>query len=80
MMYWEIGIDSAILDYDRRPLLLVASEGDAYSATSVQRLNEIGRGYDKLVIYPGAGHGTEMIRGQPDLTPLMLDWFQQTMD
>ena len=80
MMYWEIAIDSAILDYDRRPLLLVASEGDAYSATSVQRLNEIGRGYDKLVIYPSAGHGTEMIRGQPDLTPLMLDWFQQTMD
>ncbi|MCJ7658074.1 MAG: hypothetical protein MUO67_02875, partial [Anaerolineales bacterium] len=80
MMYWEIGIDSAILDYGRRPLLLVASEGDAYSATSVQRLNEIGRGYDKLVIYPGAGHGTEMIGRQPDLTPLMLDWFQQTMD
>ena len=80
MNYWEIGIENAILDYGRRPLLLVASEGDAYSATSVQRLNEIGRGYDKLVIFPGAAHGTEMIRGQPDLSLLMLDWFQQTMD
>jgi len=80
MNYWEIGIENAILDYGRRPLLLVASEGDAYSATSVQKLNEIGRGYDKLVIYPGAAHGTEMIRGQPDLSLLMLDWFQQTMD
>lgn len=80
MMYWEIGIESAILDYGRRPSLLVASEGDAYSATSVQRLNELGRGYDKLVIYPGTGHGTEMIRSQPDLIPMMLEWFEQTMD
>lgn len=80
MLYWEIGIESAILEYGRRPLLLVASEGDAYPATSVQRLNELGRGYDKLVIYPGSGHGTDMIRSQPDLTPMMFDWFEQTMD
>ena len=80
MLYWEIGIESAILEYGRRPLLLVASEGDAYPATSVQRLNELGRGTNKLVIYPGSGHGTEMIRSQPDLTPMMFDWFEQTMD
>lgn len=80
MMLWEIGIENTILDYGRRPVLLVVSEGDAYPAQSVQRLNELGMGYDKVVIYPGAGHGTEMIRSQPDLTPLMFSWFEQTMD
>jgi dienelactone hydrolase len=80
LMYWEIGTENAILDYGRRPLLLVASENDAYSATSVQKLNELGRGYDKLVIYPGAEHGTEMIRSQPDLSDLIFNWFEQMMD
>jgi predicted acyl esterase len=80
LMYWEIGTENAILDYGRRPLLLVASENDAYSATSVRKLNELGRGYDKLVIYPGAEHGTEMIRSQPDLSDLIFNWFEQTME
>ena len=79
MSLWDIGIESAILEYGRRPVLLVATEDDGYPAISVQRLNELGKGYDKLVIYPGAGHGTQMITDQPDLIPLMLDWFQQTM-
>jgi len=80
LMYWEIGTENAILDYGRRPLLLVASEDDAYAAVSVQKLNELGRGYDKLMIYPGADHGTEMIRSQPDLSDLIFYWFEQMMD
>jgi len=80
LKYWEIVTDDAILDYGRRPLLLVASENDAYSAASVHKLNELGRGYDKLIIYPGADHGTEMIRSQPDLADLIFNWFEQTMD
>lgn len=80
MMYWEIGIEAAMLDYGGRPLLLVASEQDTYSATSVQRLKELGGAADILVLYPGAAHGTDMIRNQPDLAPMMFDWFEQTMD
>jgi pimeloyl-ACP methyl ester carboxylesterase len=80
MSYWGIDVESAILEYDRRPVLLVSSEEDAYSATTVQRLGELGLGDDKVVIYPGAAHGTGMIRQQPDLIPLMVDWLEQTMD
>ena len=80
MSAWGIGVKDAILDYGRRPLLLVAAEGDAYPAKSVQRLNELGRGYDHVVLYPGSGHGTGLIRNQPDLTPVIFDWFEQTMD
>lgn len=80
MNYWKLGVKSAMVDYGRRPVLLVASEEDGYSATSAQRLNEIGLGYDKVVLYPGAAHGTRMISRQPDLIPMMLDWFEQTME
>ncbi len=80
MLLWDIGVESAIIEYGRRPVLLVASEDDGYPVFSVQRLNELGQGYDKLVIYPGEGHGTQMIADQPDLTPLMLDWLQQTLN
>ena len=79
LKYWELEVEDAMHEYGRRPVLLVASEEDGYSAVSVQRLNEIGPGYDKLVLYPGAAHGTEMIMSQPDLTVMMLDWFEQTM-
>jgi pimeloyl-ACP methyl ester carboxylesterase len=79
MNYWEIGIESAMTEYGRRPVLLVASEGDGYAARSVYRLNEIGPGYDKMVIYSGTAHGTQLIRRQPDLIPIILDWFEQTM-
>ena len=79
LKYWELEVENAMHEYGRRPVLLVASEEDGYSAVSVQRLNEIGPGYDKLVLYPGEAHGTEMIRSQPDLTVMMLDWFDQTM-
>jgi pimeloyl-ACP methyl ester carboxylesterase len=79
MLLWDIGIESAILEYGQRPVLLVASEDDGYPAMSVQRLNDLGKGYDKLVIYPGAGHGTQLVADHPDLIPLILDWLQQTM-
>jgi hypothetical protein len=79
LKYWELEVENAMHEYGRRSVLLVASEEDGYSAVSVQRLNEIGPGYDKLVLYPGAAHGTEMIMSQPDLPVMMLDWFEQTM-
>lgn len=80
MNYWEIGIESAMAEYGRRPVLLVASEEDGYAARSVDRLNEIGSGYDKVVLYPGAAHGTQLIRRHPDLISTILDWLKQTLE
>jgi len=79
MLLWKIDIAKAIVDYGPRPLLLVASKEDAYPAGTVQTLNEQALGYHQLQIYPGAEHGTKMMMPQPDLTPLMLDWLQKTI-
>jgi dienelactone hydrolase len=79
MLLWQIGIAEAIVDYGPRPLLLVASKEDTYPAGTVQTLNEQALGYHRLQIYPGAEHGTKMMMPHPDLTPLMLDWFQKTI-
>ena len=79
MLLWQIGIAEAIVDYGPRPLLLVASKEDAYSASTVQTLSEQALGYHRLQIYPGPEHGTEMMMPHPDLTPLMLDWLQKTI-
>ena len=79
ILLWQIGIAEAIVDYGPRPLLLVSSKEDAYPAGTVQTLNEQALGYHRLQIYPGAEHGTKMMMPHPDLIPLMLDWFQKTI-
>jgi dienelactone hydrolase len=79
MLLWKIDIAKAIVDYGPRPLLLVVSKEDAYPAGTVQTLNEQALGYHQLQIYPGAEHGTKMMMPHPDLTPLMLDWLQKTI-
>jgi dienelactone hydrolase len=43
-----------------RPVLLVSSEDDQYSAESVRRLNQLAPGPKALKIYSGAGHGTQI--------------------
>jgi len=43
-----------------RPVLLVASEDDQYSAESVRRLNQLAPGPKVLKIYSRAGHGTRI--------------------
>jgi len=78
MQLWELDISEAIVNYGLRPLLLVASEEDSYPFNTVQKLDERAQGNHKLQIYPGAEHGTEMLNSHPDLTILMLDWFQET--
>lgn len=79
MRLWELDIAEAIVDYDPRPLFLVASEEDAYPYETVQTLDEQASGKHQVIIYPGATHGAELLNSQPDLIPQMLDWFQTTM-
>ena len=43
-----------------RPVLLVASEDDEYSAQSVRRLDQLAPGPKLLRMYPHAGHGTQI--------------------
>jgi pimeloyl-ACP methyl ester carboxylesterase len=60
-----------------RPLLLVASDDDTYSAETVQKLAELSAKAE-LKMLSGAGHGTDMF-SDPSLKPLILDWLKDNL-
>jgi len=60
-------------NYGQRPLLLVASEDDAYSADSVRALAEAASGAT-VQMYEDAGHGTNMFAAEPELAALIVGW------
>ena len=74
------GVSTAELPaaYGDRPLLLVASEDDAYSADSVRALAESAANA-RVEVYATAGHGTNMFAAAPELTPLIIDWLDEQL-
>jgi len=60
--------------YGARPILLVASEDDPYSADTVAALDEAVEGESELLVYATAGHGTNMLSAEPELTPRLVEW------
>ena len=75
--YFGVTTDDRIVEYGDRPSLIVASEEDGLSAASSRELNEVAVGETELVMYQGAGHGTNMFIREPELAELMIDWFDQ---
>ena len=70
----------AIEKYGARPVLIVAAEDEADSASASRRLDELAAG-DKhqLQIYPKGGHGTEIFAAGVGLEKLLLDFFRPNL-
>lgn len=64
--------------YGDRPLLLVASEDDAYAVDSVRALAESAAD-PRVEMYATAGHGTNMFAAAPELTPLIIGWLDDQL-
>jgi alpha-beta hydrolase superfamily lysophospholipase len=62
----------ALLRYNPRPLLLVASADDAYGARTARTLDALATGPHQVILYDVAGKGTRMLARQPDLEPRIL--------
>lgn len=78
LSYRGVSTESTILSYDR-PLLIVASKGDDYSASSSRELyarSPLAPEQKMLVIYSGTAHGTKMFIAEPALEGLLLDWLE----
>jgi esterase/lipase len=60
--------------YGNRPVLLVASKDDAYSARSVTLLEESAKGQKSLLLLEEAGHGTKMLNRDPSLEGQVMAW------
>ncbi len=67
---------SALLtNFGQRPVLLVASQDDSYSYTSVQQMANLAPA-SKTHYLTNAGHGTDMFR-DPNLELVLLDWLRK---
>ena len=69
--YRGVATDWAITQM-KRPLLLVASDDDDYSAQSVRRLEQLATGLKTVKIYSRAGHGTEIFAANAGLDQELL--------
>jgi alpha-beta hydrolase superfamily lysophospholipase len=80
LSYAGVNTEPAIHSYSERPLLIIASQEDSYAANSSKALDENTIGNSQLIMYQGAGHGTLMLRAEPDLNQIIIDWLNQKFD
>ena len=76
--YRGVTTEDQLAVYGHRPLLLVASEDDAYSADSVRTLAEAANGAT-VQMYDDAGHGTNMFVVEPELAGLIIGWLDEQL-
>lgn len=74
--YRGIKTINSIAEYGDRPLLLVASREDEYSAFSAKQLSEKASpgAVLTLQLLDKAGHGTQMLAHKPELIRQIRDW------
>jgi pimeloyl-ACP methyl ester carboxylesterase len=72
--YRGITTADAIARLGERPALIVASENDDNNPADSVTLDDLATGDHQLVIYPAAGHGTDMFVAEPGLSDLIADW------
>lgn len=74
--YRGIEIVSVMEHFRERPVLLLATEGDTYSAASSAKLMETAHGFSELRMHPGSAHGTDLLDAHPDAAGQILFWLQ----
>ncbi|GAB4440893.1 MAG: hypothetical protein Kow00120_09180 [Anaerolineae bacterium] len=74
--YRGVTTEDAIAALGAKPLLLVASEDDAYAVQTVRTLDGLAQGERQLQVYQNAGHGTGMFNVELGLTDLIIGWLQ----
>lgn len=77
--YRGVATAEAMNLYGPRPLLIVASREDTYSAESSTTLNNLAIGRHRLVMHNDAGHGTRMFDSVPGMESTLLEWLGSTL-
>lgn len=78
--YFRVTIEGLMGLYGDRPIMLVASEKDGYSAETVLTLAQEAEGPAKLVVYPGGAHGTQMFFTQSSLLDTLLEFLRSSLE
>jgi alpha-beta hydrolase superfamily lysophospholipase len=80
LSYAGVKTETAINSYGERPVLIIASEEDSYAANSSTTLDANAIGNSQLIMYQGAGHGTFMLKAEPDLNQIIIEWISQNLE
>jgi dienelactone hydrolase len=78
--YFRVSIEGLMDAYGDRPILLVASEKDGYSAETVQTLADQAEGRAELIVYPGGAHGTELFFTQTSLIDTLIEFLRSSLE
>ena len=74
--YRGIEIVSVMEHFRERPVLILATEGDTYSAASSAKLMETAPGFSELRMHPGSAHGTDLLDAHPGAAGQILFWLE----
>ncbi|HOE65390.1 MAG TPA: alpha/beta fold hydrolase [Candidatus Hydrogenedentes bacterium] len=77
--YHGVAIEQAMIAYGKRPSLLMASDGDGYSASSCARLKEVAPGHCEWRQYPGGAHGTDLLDASDSARSQLVTWLDAVM-
>jgi len=72
--YRGITTAGAMARMGARPVLIAASENDRNNPADSITLDGMAAGDHQLLIYPDAGHGTDMLANAPDLEDQVVNW------
>ena len=65
--------------YGGRPMLLMGSTRDPYSARSIRQLAAPGPGAREVRFTDAAAHGTVLLSRDPAFVGALVDWFKRTL-
>ena len=80
LSYAGVETENAMNAYRNRPILIAASQDDAYAANSSTVLEGTAAGESQLIMYQDAGHGTLMLRAEPELAQEITAWLSQYLE
>jgi dienelactone hydrolase len=72
--YKGVEVAKPFAAYGKRPSLLLAGEGDQYSAETCRELNASAEGFCELREFPGTYHGTDLLDASPNVAAQILEW------
>jgi pimeloyl-ACP methyl ester carboxylesterase len=80
LSYAGVETSDAMFAYGERPVFIVASEEDTYSADSSRTLQELAVGDSRLEMFQGAGHGTNMLENEPGLGAEVIEYLKEFLE
>ncbi|MFH0702127.1 MAG: alpha/beta hydrolase [bacterium] len=72
------GIDSRtqLVEYGNHPVLMMVSEKDKFAYSSSLDLIRYAQGKKVLKVFPYGGHGTDLLKFQPESQQIIIDWLK----